>query len=74
MCADCRTQCETVTVDAATIALAQELLASTFQDIRGFQPDQPGAFSVLSLAQQWMREHAGCSLKSLNFLFTCGLF
>ena len=74
MCADCRTLCETVPVDAATIALARELLASTFQDIRGLQLDQPGAFSVLSLTQQWTREHAGCSLKSLNFLFTCGLF
>lgn len=74
VCADCRTQCETVPIDAATIALARELLASTFQDIRGLQLDQPGAFSVLSLTQQWTREHAGCSLKSLNFLFTCGLF
>lgn len=74
VCSDCRSHIQTFPVAASTIRLASALLGSTFQEIRGFEVDQAEAFSVLSLVRQWTREHAGCSLKSLDFLFTCGLF
>ena len=74
VCAACRPHVETVTVDGATVRWAQALLGSTFERIRGFDQDQSAAFSVLMLVQQWARAHIGCSLKSLGFLFSCGLF
>ena len=74
VCDGCRPRLETVSVEAGAIGWARALLGSAFADIRAFDHDQRAAFSVLSLVQQWTREHVGASLKSLNFLFTCGLF
>lgn len=74
VCPACRHGVESIAVPARTILWARALMGSTFEEIRAFDDDQDAAFSVLRLAQQWTREHAGCNLKSLNFLFTCGLF
>lgn len=74
VCPLCRAGIETISIDAVTILWAQALLGSTFERIAAFELDQRSAFAVLSLIQQWTRQHVGCSLKSLSFLFTCGLF
>ena len=63
VCAACRSSVETVLVPASTVAWCRALLSSTFAE-----------FSVLRFCQQWVSEHGGANLKSLNFLFTCGLF
>lgn len=74
VCASCRPHAECALIPATTISLAEMLMLSTFKSIEGLPEDQSGAFSALKLAQQWIRQHAGCNLKSLGFLFTCGLF
>ena len=53
---------------------AGALLSSTFAEIEILEADPSAAFSVLRFCQQWVSEHVGANLKSLNFLFTCGLF
>ena len=49
-------------------------VSSTFAEIESLEADPSAAFSVLRFCQQWVSEHVGANLKSLNFLFTCGLF
>ena len=61
-------------VPASTVAWCRALLSSTFAEIEILEADPSAAFSVLRFCQQWVSEHVGANLKSLNFLFTCGLF
>ena len=74
VCAACRSSVETVLVPASTVAWCRALLSSTFAEIEILEADPSAAFSVLRFCQQWVSEHVGANLKSLNFLFTCGLF
>ena len=59
---------------ASTVAWCRALLSSTFAEIEILEADPSAAFSVLRFCQQWVSEHVGANWKSLNFLFTCGLF
>ena len=74
VCAACGSSVETVLVPASTVAWCRALLSSTFAEIEILEADPSAAFSVLRFCQQWVSEHVGANLKSLNFLFTCGLF
>ena len=74
VCAACRSSVETVLVPASTVAWCRALLSSTFAEIEILEADPSAAFFVLRFCQQWVSEHVGANLKSLNFLFTCGLF
>ena len=56
------------------LAHANRLLLSTFADIAAAPESRRLTFEVLHLCQAWVREHVGSRLKSLEFLFTCGLF
>ena len=49
-------------------------MGSTFAEIDGLDVPPSTSFAVLRFCQQWAHEHVGANLKSLNFLFTCGLF
>lgn len=74
VCGRCRPQAECRLLPAEGLSFARTLLTSTFAAIETLPPDLDAAFSALRLVQQLAREHAGVNLKSLNFLFTCGLF
>lgn len=74
VCSSCRSGMETVLVPEATIAWCRVLLGSTFAEIEALEVDPSASFAVLRFCQQWIHEHVGANLKSLNFLFTCGLF
>lgn len=74
LCEACRGTGESVPVDAATLCWAQYFLASPFDAIAEGPADLSTTFAVLHLAQALIRAHIGGSLKSLEFLFTSGLF
>lgn len=74
VCASCRTGVSAVPCEVSTLAWAEAFLRSTLEEVAGFDGSLAPAFSVLSLAREWTREHFGVTLKSLDFLFSCGLF
>ena len=74
VCDSCRPQTEAVLLPSQTIAWMCYLMGATFDEIAAGNVDVGAAFSVLHVCQQWSREHVGANLKSLEFLFTCGLF
>lgn len=74
VCAGCRPGAETVPVSAAAVGWARFLMGSTYADILAAPADPGSAFAVLRLAQGLMRAHVGGASRSLDFLFTCGLF
>lgn len=74
VCADCRPSLETVPIDAAALCWAQYFLTSTFEAIAEGSEDLSATFAVLHLVQSLVRAHIGSPLKSLEFLFTSGLF
>ncbi len=57
-----------------TIDWCRALLGSTFADIEQMAPGAEVGLAALHFCQEWIHEHVGTNLKSLNFLFTCGLF
>ncbi len=61
-------------VPEAALAWCRALLGSTFAEIEALEVDPSASFGVLRFCQQWIGEHVGANLKSLNFLFTSGLF
>ena len=73
LCTACSTP-DSVRIGFATISWARALLGMRFADIANVDIDQSAIFGVLRLCQAWARMHASTNLKSLTFLFTCGLF
>lgn len=73
-CPECRSRTEAVLLPAATLQWARWLLGSTFADIAAAEADVSAAFSVLRFTQQLIAAHVGGRLKSLEFMFSCGLF
>lgn len=74
VCETCRSSFETVREDAATLCWAQYFLTSTFDAIAEGPENLSATFAVLHLEQALIRAHIGSPLKSLEFLFTSGLF
>ena len=74
VCPACRPSVEARDVPAATVAWCRALMGSTFAEIAELDVPPSTSFAVLRFCQQWAHEHVGANLKSLNFLFTCGLF
>lgn len=74
VCPNCRVNIETIGFSLATLLHCQTLLGSTFASIEELPVDVATSFGALRLCQRWIQEHVGANLKSLNFLFTCGLF
>ncbi len=74
VCVNCRSSVDVVMVPSSTIGWCRALLGSTFKEIVAMDVTPAASFSALRFCQQWIREHVGANLKSLNFLFTCGLF
>ena len=73
VCQDCRVHAEAVRLDPNVCAWADFLLSSTFDQVENSAIDLPASFSVLQFCQSLIREHIGVNLKSLQFMFTCGL-
>ena len=73
LCDACATT-DSIRVSAATLAWARALLSSKFSDIAVTEIDQAAIFDVLRLCQTWGQVHLSAHLRSLTFLFTCGLF
>lgn len=74
VCDMCRSRASAVYMPASVPAWSHSLLHATFSQVGELALDASTAFAILHLCQQWSREHVGSNLKSLNFLFTCGLF
>ncbi|RDB62349.1 DNA repair protein RecO [Gordonibacter sp. 28C] len=74
VCPACRPSTEAVAVPADTIGWCRALMGSTFAEIEAMDVEPSASFAVLHFCQQWTCEHVGANLKSLNFLFTSGLF
>lgn len=74
VCANCHATCDTLMVPASTLSWCTLLLGSTFQEIGEASIPLEASFAALRFCQQWIREHVSVNLKSLNFLFTAGLF
>lgn len=74
VCPACRARTEALLVPASVVERARALLAATFPQIEAAEPEVSASFGALRLAQAWSRSHVGARLRSLEFLFTCGLF
>lgn len=74
LCPNCASQVESQLVPGEVVAWSKALLCSTFSAIEDMEAGPSEAFAVLRFCQEWIYEHVGTRLKSLNFLFTCGLF
>lgn len=74
ICRACSAHAETIMVPVSTISAVNVLISSTFSELTVLDLDISSSFAVLRFCQQWIREHVGANLKSLSFLFTCGMF
>ncbi len=74
VCRDCLMFSDTIQVGSDVLSWAHWLMMSTFDDIAAREVPRHISFEVLRLCQAWVREHVGSKLKSLEFLFSCGLF
>ena len=74
VCDRCRNVADAVVYDANTIAWARAMVAGTFEDIIEDHPETSTSFALLQLAKSWARAHVGKSLKSIDYLLSCGLF
>ena len=74
LCDGCSPHSECLMLPASTLALSDALLHETFEVISSGPARTRTALDALQLCQQLIREHVGARMKSLDFLFTCGLF
>ncbi len=72
-CEGCLLFSESRRVRTDVLAHANRLLRTTFADIANGQTSVRLSFEVLHLCQAWAREHVASRLRSLDFLFSCGL-
>ena len=78
ICSNCRANqglsSSVVRIEAFVCVQAATLMHAKFADIARSPQNISSLFSVLEVYQQWACYHIGTKLKSLNFLFTSGLF
>ena len=74
VCSSCRRFVEAVPMPVEVVQWMRYLLLSTFDEIAKAPANVSAAFAVLEVLHQWIRIHVGSSMKSMNFLFTCGLY
>lgn len=74
LCSHCDPTPESLSMNTEICKWMLALLSSTFADIEGMKIDPGVSFELLQFCQTWTREHVGSSLKSLNFMFTSGLY
>ena len=74
VCANCPRPADAIMVDVETVRWCEALIRSKFDEVLEYEMDTAASFEVLQLARMWIRAHTGRDLKSLDFLFTSGLF
>lgn len=74
VCPSCARTTGSQLIDAATLAWCRIMLFETFADLMPRDVPLEATFSALQFFQQWARIHFNVDLKSLNMLFTCGMF
>ena len=74
VCDNCRVHADVVKLDATTMSWCRAYLYSTFDEIAGYHCDLGTVFSVLHFDHEWVKTHVQANLKSLDFMFTSGLF
>ena len=74
VCHACQAPADVQLVDENTLRWVLALLKSTFDEVLSQNMPLDVSFSVLQLARQWIQAHVGRRLKSLDFLFSTGLF
>lgn len=74
LCPSCRKGSDAHLIDPAVTQWGNALLMMTLEEAAKLPNSLAPSFSVLSLCREWTRAHFGFTLKSLEFLFTCGLF
>lgn len=74
VCDSCARQLNCINFDASVIAWVRAMLYSRFAEIAEMEIDGSAMFSVLHFVRQWARVHTGRDVKSLDFVFTSGLF
>lgn len=73
-CSSCPRPADTVLVPYDTVGWSRAFLGMRFDDILAAEVDVGTSLSVLQFARQWCRTYVGKDLKSMDFLFTSGLF
>lgn len=74
ICPSCLMYAQTSRVAAEVLRWADFLLHSTFADIVSAQVPERISFEILHLCQSWCVSHVSSRLKSLEFMFNCGLY
>ena len=74
VCFSCRFQAAAIEVEKGTISWMRAFLHLPFDEIARMEGSLSPAFSTLDLVRQWTREHFGFTLKSIDFIRSCGLF
>lgn len=74
LCDSCHTFCEVTQVSTSVLVSLETCLRLPFSQLQLAPIETGDTFACLQLMQQWCRVHVGANLKSLNFLFTSGLF
>ncbi|MGI6106022.1 MAG: DNA repair protein RecO [Raoultibacter sp.] len=73
-CDSCSPHLDTIRMDPELVSWIHFMLVSTFAEIENAAVDPRTSFEILHFCQSWIQEHIGLRLKSLNFMFTCGLY
>lgn len=74
VCPQCSRPADAVAYQANTVRWAHALLMSTYANLARFDIAAGDLLALLNLVQQWSRVHVGRNLKSLDFIFSSGLF
>ena len=74
VCDACTRPSDIILIERRTVLWCSALIQSRFDEILTYEMDVATSFSLLHLAQLWIRTHTGRALNSLDFLFTTGLF
>lgn len=74
VCTACGSSSDVIRIDANLIAWCNYLIQERFPQIEANPLEFSGAFAVLSLARSWAHAHINREIKSLDFLFSSGLF
>ena len=74
LCCNCCNSFESTLLEADLLAWCQILLMSRFDELQNTGMDTGTEFAILQFCQNWCRQNLSLNLKSLDFLFSCGLF
>lgn len=74
VCPNCRSVVDAVSMESHVVGWARALMLQTFEHVAEAHPDVSTMFGILQFADQWTRVHVGKNLKSIDYLFTSGLY